>query len=231
MGILDEPVWTIDVNEVQKAFNEKDDALCNRRFTPSIVTGVLLRLLQAHFSDADNIRDEKLKSLVWTDDDPDNGGEIDSKILIGPLYKYDARQLQQRPAVVVMREETKARKLPLDSKYVTSLDADGQFKGDRYVLPVSGAHVARCIGATAFAADRLGEEVFYRLLEYGPAIKREFPFGDIEISNMTAPRKVDDGDNESFVVDVVVKWVHLHGWTLTPIAPILKKVRFEDTLI
>lgn len=229
MPFLDEPEWEADLDELQKAY-DKQSALCNKRFTPSIVTGILLRLLQAHFQNPDNIRDEKLKQLVWHDDGP-GGAAIQSSILISPLYKYDKRQMQQRPALLVFREEAQANKFPLDSKTLTSLEENGNFQGDKYVVPIKCMHVVRCCAKTSFAADRLGEEVFYRLLEYFPAMRDDFPFSSVDITNLTAPLKVGEGDNENFIVDVVMRWVHLHGWTLTPIAPILKKVRFEDRAV
>lgn len=227
MPTLDEPNWEVDLDVVQKAFTDQSST-CNMRFTPSIVTGILLRLVQAHFANPDNINDDKLKSLVWVDDHPSADG-IESNILIGPLYKYDKRQLQQRPAVLIFRQEASAQKFPLDSKTLTSLRDNGNFDGERYVVPVSCTHVIRCIGKSSFAAERIGEELFYRLLECFPAIKQDFPFSNIGITNLATPQKIGDESNENFAVDIAVRWVHIHGWTLTPIAPILKKVRFEDS--
>ena len=227
MPTLEEPDWEVDEELIQKAF-EDPAALCNMRFTPSIVTGIILRLVQAHFENPDNIRDHKLKQLVWVDDKVSNDS-IQSNILIGPLYKYDKRQLQNRPAVLVFRQAAVAQKFPLDSKTLTTLRDNGNFEGERYVVPISCTHVVRCIAKGAFAADRIGEEVFYRLLEYFPAIKQDFPFSNIGITNLNEPKKIGDESNENFVVDIAVQWVHIHGWTLAPIAPILKKVRFEDS--
>jgi len=81
----------------------------------------------------------------------------------------------------------------------------------------------------AFAADRLGEEVFYRMLEYVPAIKRDFPFGDLQIRMIAAPRKIEEAEaGENFMTDVSVPWIHIHSWTLTEQAPILKKIRLTN---
>ena len=227
MPNLNEPTWETDLAAVQKAY-EDPSSMCNMRFTPSIVTGIILRLVQAHFENADNIRDDKLKQLIWVDD-ATNAASIDSNILIGPLYKYDTRALQQRPAILVFRQNLSADKFPLDSKTLTSLRDNGNFNGERYVVPINCTHVVRCIAKGAFAADRIGEEVFYRLLEYFPAIKQDFPFSNIGITKLTAPQKIGDDANENFVVDIAVEWVHIHGWTLVPIAPILKKVRLGDS--
>jgi len=195
-----------------------------------VITGILLRLLQAHFADSDNIRDEGLRHLHWHED-PAAGPAIQSNILVAPLYKYDPRTIQLRPAVLVFRQAVKADKLPLESRTLTSLNASGNFTGDKYTVPVSGIHVVRYIAETAFASERLGEEVFYRLLEYFPAIKQDFPFSDLSITDLNEPKKVQEDTIQAFAADIAVRWVHMHGWTLKPIAPILKKVRYEEQAV
>ena len=228
MPKLNEPDWEQDIKAVQKAYKE-GSALCNIRVTPTIVTGIILRLLQAHFKDPENIRDAKLKQLVWAADDP-AGDSIESQVLIGPLYKYDKRQIQARPAILVFRQQATTSKFPMESKTLTSLDEAGDFDGEKYVMPVSCTHIIRCCGKSAFAAERIGEEVFYRLLEYTPAIKDDFPFSKFDIMALTPPAAITDDANENFMVDIAVQWTTIHGWTLTPIAPILKKVRTGNSI-
>lgn len=225
MPILSEPTWQPNLALLQKAFDDPS-ALCNIRFTPSIVTGILLRILQAHFADANNIRDPALKELTWAADDPAGAG-IQSKILIIPLHQYDPRQLQQRPALLVLRQAAETHRLPMDSRTLPSLDTKGFFRGDRHLVPITCTHVVRCLAAGAFAADRLGEEVFYRLLEYFPVIKADFPFSDFDVKILNPPQKVDE-HSENFAVDVGLPWTHIHGWTLTAEAPILREIKLQD---
>jgi len=222
MPHLDEPDWPAE-NDAQRV-EDDPSAVCNQRFSPSIVTGLLLRALQAHFSDGDNIRDPKLKGLIWTESSP-AGDAIDSEIDIAPMHIRDSRRPEQRPAIYVRREKLAVRKLPLQSKVPTSLDGKGLFSGEKYVVPVVGTHLIRCVAKSAFAADRLGEEVFYFLLEYCPALLADFPFSDLDITGLNAPVKVVEDSSECFAVDVVLNWTHLHGWTMKTVAPILKKVK------
>ena len=228
MPNLNEPPWEQDIAAVQKAY-KAGSALCNIRVTPSIVTGILLRIIQSHFYDPENIRDKKLKQLVWHDDNPSQD-TIQSQLLIGPLYQYDKRQLQERPAVLVFRQQATTSKFPMESKTLTSLSDNGNFDGEKYVMPVTCTHIVRCCAKTAFAAERIGEEVFYRLLEYTPSIKEDFPFSKFDVVALTAPSEIVEDANENFMVDVAIQWATIHGWTLMPIAPILKKVRTGNSI-
>ena len=223
MPEVPEPIWELDPDKVQKTY-DCCSAVCNNRLTPTVVTGILLRLLQAHFSSADYIMDDKLAPLVWTDDDFLDGTGS-SPIHIGPLYGYDAAHLQTRPALLVFRQQLGAQKLPMGSKTVTSLDANGNYSGEKMVVPLTCTHGIRCTAKTSFAAERLGEEVFYFMLELSYAIKQDFPFSTFDAKGLTPPRMLQEESNENFYADVIVDWKHMYGWTLAPIAPILKKVR------
>lgn len=224
MPTLPEPTWG-DSEDAQKAYKESS-ALCNMRFTPSVVTGVFLRVLQAHFSAPDNIRDQKLKALLWKADPP-SGDAIDSEILVAPLYMYDLRTLEMEPAVLVGHGELKATKFPMQSSYTLGLNSDGNLEGSQYSVPITGGTVISCVAGTAFAADRLAEEIFYFLLENAPVLLKDFPFSDLDVTSMSAPALVDRDSGERFKVDVGVVWRHIHGWTLKPIAPILKKIGLD----
>jgi len=220
---VNEPAWTSDPDLLQR-IDQDQSALCNMRFTPSVITGVLLRLLQAHFSDPANIRDDKLKGLQWQED-LESSNQIQSAIIIAPTYKYDARTLSQRPSILVTRGPVSTDRIAIANKTLTGMSG-GYYLGDKHVRAVMGQHIIRCVSKGAFAAERLGEEVFYRTLEYLPAIKNELPISDIQMGGLGAAKLIDE-EQQNFAVDVVVEWKHTHGWTLIPIAPILKKVRFE----
>ena len=225
MPILPEPDWPEDLEEVQKTFDEQS-ALCNKRFTPSIVTGILLRLLQAHFSNSENIRDEKLQDLIWIPDD--QGGLEVSPILIIPLFKYDAARMQHRPALLVSHQGMQAVRKVINDKATVGLDPNGNFSGERFVKDLSCTHVIRCVAKSSFAAERIAEEVFYYLLEFQHAIKQDFPFSEFQVRQTTGTKPLNE-ENTSFSVDIAVPWEHLYGWTLKPIAPILKKVQTKCT--
>lgn len=225
MSIIEEPEWPEDLSEVQKTFSEQS-ALCNKRFTPSVVTGILLRMLQAHFSNSENIRDEKLQSLVWT---PDNqGGTEVSPLLIIPLFKYDAARMQNRPAILIFHQGMQAQRKIINDKATVGLDPNGNFSGERFVKDLACTHVVRCVAKSSFAAERIAEEVFFYLLEFQHAIKQDFPFSEFQVRQTTGVKPLNE-ENTSFSVDIAVPWEHLYGWTLKPIAPILKKVQTECT--
>jgi len=78
------------------------------------------------------------------------------------------------------------------------------------------------------AADRLAEEIFYMLLEYGPAIQQDFKLGGFHVMAISPSQEIDD-DHENFMVGVQIMWTNAHSWKLKPIAPILKNVGFVVT--
>ena len=200
MPVLPEPTWP-QLEEVQKTYADQS-ATCNRRFTPTVVTGILLRVLQSHFSSTDNIRDEKLHTLIWSPDAED--GTAVTALIIDPLYKYDPAHMQDRPAIYVFRQALSAQKLPMNSKYTTSLDANGNYSGEKFTVPLSCRHVLRIIAKTAFAAERIAEEVFFYMLEFQFVLKQDFPFSEVAITTINPPQKLDEA-NENFIVDVALE--------------------------
>jgi len=223
MAKMPEPTWD-SPEDVQKVMADPS-SLCNMRFKPSIVTGILLRLLQAHYYDSGNIVDEKLKAALWIED-PTNKALIESKINIKPGRTYDPRTIQQRPAILVFRNEISTQRFPLESKTLSHLEANGNYRGENHHVPIIGSHTLRCLAKGAFATDRLSEETFYRMLEYFPAIKRDFPFSEFDVKSIGEPQLIEES-GQHYGVDIIIGWVNVHNWTLVPIAPILKKVRME----
>jgi hypothetical protein len=220
---MTEPIWT----DPQPTFKEPS-SLKSSGLTPSIVTGTLLRLIQYHFSDPENIHDDKLKDYVWVDDRL-SGNTIESPITIRYGYHVDARAIQQRPSILIRRGPMSHQKLPLRGKAINHMEKNGNYRGEDYLAPLNAHHLITCVAKGAFAADRLAEEVFFRLLEFAPSIRKDLCINEFEVMRMASPQRIDE-DNENYRVDIQCDWTYVHSWTLVPIAPILKKVQVRDTV-
>jgi len=219
---LPEPSWgTVDA--VQLA--EKDiSALCKRHVRPSQMTGYLLKLLQAHFYVADNINDLKLRDLLWKPDTDDETEQ--SKIHIEPSWDYDPTHLQQRPALYVSRGPVQVQRIAIRDRALTHLSArSGNLEGTDYLQLLQCRHQIICAAAKSrMALDRLSEEVFYMIMEYGPAISKDLSIANLRVTAITEVKPMENEDHENFMCGVQIAWTTGHSWTLKPIAPILKSI-------
>jgi len=218
MAVLPEPVWT-----TTQQIELDPSSICSTGVRPSYMTGYLLRLLEAHFGNVDNIVDDNLKQYIWA---PKGTDAIDTKILIEPADRYEATALQQRPGLYVKRANVQTSRIAILDKAITHLKPNGNYEGENHFMALFGSHDIMCCarGPDGMAAERLAEEVFYMLLEYGPVIKKDIQANVIQTPMMAAAQKVEE-DGLNYAVGVKFQWAFIHAWTLKPIAPILRDVR------
>lgn len=221
MPILPEPVWP-PLEDVQIAGMLQRSAFCGGQMRPSWITGYLQSVLQEHFNKAENIRDEKLRRLIWrpsTDDENDQ-----PSMHIEPSYAYDVTHLQQRPALYVSRGPMQSVRSAISDKFLTGLSATGNYDGEDYFRILQGQHQILCCAAKSrMAVEKLAEEVFYLLMEYAPAISKDTQLSNFTVTGLTEVERIDE-DHENYMVGVQVAWLTAHSWTLKPLAPILKSI-------
>jgi len=218
MPVLPEPTWT-----TTQPIELDPSSICSTGVRPSYMTGYLLRLLEAHFANADNIVDANLKSYIWA---AKGAASIDSKILIEPSDRYEATALQQRPGIYIKRAGVQSQRIMILDKAITHLSRNGNYAGENHVLALVGSHDLMCCarGPDGMAAERLAEEVFYMLLEYGPVIKKDLQANVIQTPMLAAAQKVEE-EGQNYAVGIKFQWAFIHAWTLKAIAPILRDVR------
>ena len=167
--------------------------------------------------------DVKLKPYIWTDD------ITTSKMVILPSYKFEPRTVSNRPSILVARGPLQIQEFALDNRAIPHVEPTGNFKGvDRYVN-LQGQHEIHCIGSAAMESDRIAEEVFFRMLEYYPSIRDDLNFSDFKVTLLGGLSKLEEYD-EQYVTSIKVAWQYVHGWTLTAIAPVLKKAGYYNPL-
>lgn len=221
MANLPEPDWGTDPQPIE--FDPS--SLCSTGMRPSYMTGVLLRLLEAHFADPDNIVDAALKGLIWA---AHGDNSVTTRILIEPYHRYEAKNIQQRPAIYVRRGPFQAQSFAIRDRSLTHLRRrTGNLEGSDFYKMMTGQHQIICVakGPGDMAAERISEEVFYTLLEYAPAIKQDMKLGRFNTTTLS-PTSLVDEDQQNYAAGISCTWITAHSWTLKTIAPILRDVRF-----
>lgn len=226
MPTLTEPIWQ-DLTVVQQA--ECDPSAFEvSNIRPSQMTGYMVKLLQEHFSIDTNIYDEQLRRLIWQPDSDDEAAQ--TRIHIEPSYSYDVTHIQQRPALYVARGPVQIQRVGIRDKFLAHLNPNTHnYEGMDMVKLLQCRHqVICCGGKSRMAVEKLSEEVFYFLTEYGPPITSDIGIGNFRTTGITEIQKMDE-DHETYMCGVQCAWTTAHGWTLKPLAPILKSIGFNST--
>lgn len=160
-------------------------SICTTGKPPQVITGILLWIMRRHFADTDYITNPDLAENVWSSD------VTASKITIEPITKWNGPQtqaLQQRPAIYVKRNTFTNTRLGIGNKYmmgtkgrVDNADAVGHTTvngSTMYGTLLVGSYTLFCLGQTGAAAEAVGTEAYFELLEFGPLISRDFGFKD-----------------------------------------------------
>jgi len=179
---------------------------------PHIVNGWLLQILRFHFADPRNITQEKLKPYVWRSD------EKETRIVINPIYAWEPRNIQQRPAIILRRQPWKVEKLALGDKYQGHLANDGMTASNHAVM-IQGAHTIYCHAMTGLESEELGAEVGYHLLEFQQHILQRFRLHGFKMESIGEVKRTDE-PHQHFVVPLTITYAQVHGWSIQQETPI-----------
>lgn len=200
-------------------------SLCSTGLQAHILTGVFLQLLRSHFSRADHIEEPRLRGCLWVpkEDDPVTPDPERSTILIEPVYRWDPRQLQARPAVVVRRNDLQPRnRLGIglnEEQQLRGLDPGGLPEAGReYYLPFQGSHSLFCVAKDGGAAELLSTEVARELYQFAQPITKEFGFEFLELAHIGSVARLEESF-EHFAVPVTIRYGFYDHWKVTKLAP------------
>jgi hypothetical protein len=183
----------------------------------------LVRAVQAHFSSAENLQDEVLRDTIWVDGV--TADTVSTRIMIAAARHYSVKDIQQRPAVLVVPGMVQATRVGIQDKMPAGLNIPREFAGNSYTKKLVGGHLVRCVARGEMAAARLGEEVFFRLLMYSPLLLEDMRVSDLQVSGMSEPKEIDE-DSQCYGVDIGIAWALMYEWTLSQVSPVLEKVTF-----
>jgi hypothetical protein len=199
-------------------------SLCTTGLNGTIITGIFLQLLRNAFSHADNIRSEKLKECIWVPkpDDPVVEDPARSKILIESVYRWDARAIGQRPAVLVRRNQQAPQVVGISGNQLFTLgepDPDNLPEwGREHAAPVQGGHTIFAIAKNPGTTEVLAVEVESYIRQFGPVFDREFSFLRFHLSQVGPVSQLQEAD-EHFAVAMTVEYAYYDTWKLIPVAP------------
>lgn len=207
---------------------EAPSSLCTTGLQAQIITGVFLQLLRSHFSTADRIDEERLKGLIWVPKagDPVTPDPARAKISIEPVYRWDPRQLQSTPALVLKRNAlTPADPRGIGNNEVFPMGGikDIPGAGREYFLSMSGSHTIFCAAIDSGIAELLSTEVARELYQFSRVIIEEFGFDSFELAEIGPVARLED-HFEDFLVPVTFKYDFTDAWKITKLAPRFKGV-------
>lgn len=205
-------------------------SLCTTGLQAQILTGVFLQLLRSHFASAESIEEPRLQNLIWVPvaNDPVTPDVAKTTISIEPVYRWDPRQLQSAPAIVLKRNATTPKnRVGIGGNEVFSLGGIPADKlpevGREYYLPLTGSHTIFCMAQEGGIAELLSTEVARELYQFGRVIVDEFGFEFFELGEIGAVSRVED-HFESFAVPVTFQYGYYDHWVVSKLEPRFKGV-------
>ena len=229
-----EPEWGVS----QQAY-EPCSSLVATGITPFILSGIIIRLLQYHFSDPANIINDSLRSYRWKADCnqailPPDKTAIGS-IYIGMGYEFKPALVQQRPGLFVKREPVTVTRIAAIQGDRTPPHIDrvkGVLQGAEYQKQLGGRFSIVCAGLSGSEADILGEEVFYRMLYFAPVIREDIRISQFTVDGLSDVKDLDVSDGvKAFYTVVSLQWAQIVRWAAVPETPVLKRLRLTQSIL
>ena len=182
---------------------------------PLLLTGFFTTVLQQHFFTPAGVFDDALKEILWRPDNPT--GTTESKIYIDYALKPKPKQSNFRPAILVNRGAWKRERLGIHDTM-----------GDMYYGPKAsrwhGTHSFNCLAKAFSTAEILGHEVASFFEVYGTILAAQICLEDLFVTDISEPKLLPE-DNETYSVNVAVKYAHFNKWSLQDQAPKSRHIR------
>jgi hypothetical protein len=196
-------------------FGKEVSALCSKIATPVIITGLFRDLLIRQFSDPNNLRESRLRHLLWDDT---NG----SKILVESIHRWRPETTQKRPAIILKRNAYRNTRVTVGEQYQ---GAPGDTQGNtRYITLWSGTHTLFCLAGSGAEAELLSTEVQQSLTEFAPLMSSYIPrLHRMHVAEVGPVAEIEESQ-ETSVVPVTVFYQYEQGWILKMQAPRLMNV-------
>jgi len=188
-------------------------AFCRLRFSPILVTGVLLDLLRSHYGNPTAIMDPMLHGCVWR-------GNDQTGIMIESCTNDALTRIQMRPAILIRRNAVRPKREGLDDE----LKSLGGERDRSFVVTLHGSHTLFCLSGKPGHADVLANETAMYLLQAAPAIRGKLCFrGDFRLEEIGELGTVE-GLGGQYVVPLTFAYVTDYAWSITSDAPTLRHI-------
>jgi hypothetical protein len=191
---------------------EPPSSICTTGPMPHIINGALLSLIRYQFADISNITQPALHKYLWNKD------EKTSAILIEPVYKWNPRNIQQRPAVIVKRGPWKVHRISIGDRLHAYVADEGYSEFTQQVLMV-GSHVLFCVGRTGLEAEEIGTEVAMHMLGFSELIRQQLSLARFQLDSIGDVHRIVECQDH-FAVPVTVTYGMQLNWEVVRQAPI-----------
>lgn len=207
------PVIDVPENRI-----DSPSALCSLGLSPHRLSGIVLQLLRSHFSDAQHIQDASIRKKL-TDWGPWKSTP-DSRITIETSSRWRPEKADSRPALIVHR-----RQLRPDRRLIGEFAGANAMTGQQDFIGFwSGVVTIGCFSADAGEAELLSWEAGQYLRRFCSLFVEKFELHRCQILQIGEYQKLKFEPNERAGVPVDLGYVFEDDWSVTPDAPLLKRV-------
>lgn len=191
MPTYTEPTW----GDACDQYVQRVSAFTERPMPFSLISSMVIRYLQLHFSSADLIMNKGLKTLLWTPD------VKTSKLFIGSGQADNARNASQKAAIYVNREEVK----PIDvylPPTMCKISWNNVESPDTWDTILAGVTSVRCDSRMASEAELMSEEIFHLLVLFLPSIEEDCNLDSFGVT----VQKTGKTETGMFSATVAISW-------------------------
>ena len=218
---------------------EPASSLCSTGPFANVLSGAFLRTLQEHFSDPSNLAYNgedmdlitqggvqlpglQLQKYVWNPDETKTG------IQIQPVWKYNSKDIQRRPAYYVKRNKWQlAPQEAIDYGMTVSASKDGPaVRGQYQTCTIIGSHTIFAVGQSGAGVELLASEAYDLFMSFRSAIREDLKLHKFAVLEIDAAQLVDE-HVEAWVVPVVLAYAKAMAWRVDRVAPWLKSVAVD----
>lgn len=194
-------------------------ALESTGVTPTLMTGLFVWLLRAHFSNPALLDDPALRSLGWSP-----GPE--TPLLIESSLRWAPENVGARPALIVRPGAWSAGRAGVNDQYQGGLTPDG---GEMYMAPLEGTHTVLAIAAIegGDAASRLGYEAFSHFMSAFPKVRERYSgqISRLRVRELGAPYIMEE-PRQHMAVEIAIVYDVVKTWLVFAEAPLFDRVMF-----
>jgi hypothetical protein len=144
--------------------------------------------------------------------------EKDTGILIEPVYKWNPRNIQQRPAVIVKRGPWKFQRMSIGDRVHGGLSETGYSEFEQQVIAV-GSHILFCVGRTGLEAEEVGLEVAMQMMGFSELIRQQLRLARFQLDSIGNVHRIVECQDH-FAVPVTVTYGMQLNWEVVRQAPL-----------
>lgn len=195
--------------------------LCSTGLSPSIVSGLITRILINHFSEPALIMDPDLRELIWAPK------VENTKIRITTNTRFDPKNTVL-PALIVKRGPMQSDRKVIGDR-VGPRTIDEQRQGIvNYSRFMAGSARVFVLSERDGEAEALAMEVFDSLSFLSTEIVTRLPFHDFQVTNLGELGVLDAMGNK-IGVPIDLQFTFEYAWAIKPLAPLVKTIKLDIT--